>query len=279
MRRATDPDRALAGASPRDALLLGLLHGPAELVPISSSGIVTLVPWLIGLPYARLDSSKRKTIEVALHAGTAAALLVAPPRSSVPVAKGRRAAVLATLTLSPTAAIGFAARGPIRRILGTPTTTAAGMLVGSIALILSERLGGTRQADSQTASDALVIGVAQSVALWPGLSRSTAVITAARALGFTRGSAVRVARSGVIPVSGAAATLEGAEAWRAGELRASGPAVIVAAGSAFASTLVARPLATKLEQGGSLTPWALMRAALAILTLQRIRVRRKDDGR
>ena len=58
------------------AVALGLLHGPAELLPISSSGHVTLVPWLLGWRYPRLDPELRKSFEVALHAGTAAALLV-----------------------------------------------------------------------------------------------------------------------------------------------------------------------------------------------------------
>ena len=59
------------------ALALGVLHGPAELLPVSSSGHVELVPWLLGWSYAELDGELRKAFEVALHAGTAAALLVA----------------------------------------------------------------------------------------------------------------------------------------------------------------------------------------------------------
>src|ERR1700746_2467394 len=58
------------------ALTLGALHGPAELLPISSSGHVTVIPWLLGWDYHRLDSELRKAFEVALHAGTAAALLI-----------------------------------------------------------------------------------------------------------------------------------------------------------------------------------------------------------
>ncbi len=61
----------------RDALALGALHGPAELLPISSSGHVELIPWLAGWEYTELDPELRKAFEVALHAGTAAALLVA----------------------------------------------------------------------------------------------------------------------------------------------------------------------------------------------------------
>jgi undecaprenyl pyrophosphate phosphatase UppP len=60
----------------REALALGVLHGPAELLPISSSGHVALVPWLCGWSYPQLDAELRKSFEVALHAGTAAALLI-----------------------------------------------------------------------------------------------------------------------------------------------------------------------------------------------------------
>src|SRR5450432_3135384 len=58
------------------ALAHGALHGPAELLPISSSGHVALIPWLLGWDYDRLDGELRKSFEVALHAGTAAALLI-----------------------------------------------------------------------------------------------------------------------------------------------------------------------------------------------------------
>src|ERR1700737_4839970 len=58
------------------ALMLGALHGPAELLPISTSGHVALIPWLLGWDYDRLDPELRKSFEVALHAGTAAALLI-----------------------------------------------------------------------------------------------------------------------------------------------------------------------------------------------------------
>ncbi len=58
------------------AVALGALHGPAELLPISSSGHIAVVPWLAGWSYRRLDHELRKSFEVALHTGTAAALLI-----------------------------------------------------------------------------------------------------------------------------------------------------------------------------------------------------------
>src|SRR5215218_7266663 len=73
MRRARRP---AAGLKLSHALALGALHGPAELLPVSSSAHTTLVPWLLRWPYPRLDPELRKAFEVALHAGTAAALLI-----------------------------------------------------------------------------------------------------------------------------------------------------------------------------------------------------------
>lgn len=120
----------MSSADPRlrlgEAVALGALHGPAELLPVSSSGHATLVPWLLGWEYARVDGERRKAFEVALHAGTAVALAV--------VLRGQLAradpAVVA-LSLLPPAIAGLALERPIERRLGTPATIAAGLLAGA----------------------------------------------------------------------------------------------------------------------------------------------------
>ena len=71
------------------AVALGLLHGPAELLPISSSGHIAVVPWLAGWNYHRLDDELRKSFEVALHTGTAAALLLTLRREVDEAIRGR----------------------------------------------------------------------------------------------------------------------------------------------------------------------------------------------
>src|SRR5947209_20345278 len=76
MRSPPSMPRAEFSPPLHEALALGALHGPAELLPISSSGHVAVVPWLLGWDYGRLDEELRKSFEVALHAGTAAALLI-----------------------------------------------------------------------------------------------------------------------------------------------------------------------------------------------------------
>src|SRR5947209_11450542 len=96
------------------ALALGALHGPAELMPISSSGHVALVPWLLDWDYARLDAELRKSFEVALHAGTAAALVVAlrDEVADAVLELDRRRAALILLSSLPPAACAFLLERP-----------------------------------------------------------------------------------------------------------------------------------------------------------------------
>jgi undecaprenyl-diphosphatase len=91
------------------------LHGPAELLPISSSGHVAVIPWLLGWSRAELDPELRKAFEVALHAGTAAALLITlrkEVREAVHDLNRRRLALIA-LSFAPPAVVGYGLERPI----------------------------------------------------------------------------------------------------------------------------------------------------------------------
>src|SRR5688500_12153291 len=127
MRPAPEPGLALS-----HALALGALHGPAELLPVSSSAHTTLVPWLLGWPYSELDPELRKAFEVALHAGTAAALLVGLRDEVAEAARGldRRRLTLIAGSFAPPAVVGFTLERPIERRLGTPPTIALGLAAG-----------------------------------------------------------------------------------------------------------------------------------------------------
>src|SRR5579859_6204153 len=128
--RSTDGGKARLSAA--QALALGALHGPAELLPISSSGHVALIPWLLGWDYDRLDSELRKSFEVAVHAGTAAALLITlrdEVGEAVEAMDPRRAGLL-LLSFLPPAVVGYALERPIERYLGTPPTIAGGLIAG-----------------------------------------------------------------------------------------------------------------------------------------------------
>jgi undecaprenyl-diphosphatase len=241
----------------REALALGLLHGPAELVPVSSSGHVAAIPWLLGWEVAGWDGERRKELEVALHAGTAAALLlVARPDRMRP-------ALLAAATISPALA-GYAFERPIERRLGTPPTLAFGLLAGGAALVLADRAPAHRSADDASARDGVLLGLAQAAALVPGVSRSGATLAAARALGFGRPDASRLSWEVALPVLLGASALK---AWRAARARGTVPvAAAVGAGAAFASTL-ATAGAIGIERRAPLWPWAAWRAVLATAIL------------
>jgi undecaprenyl-diphosphatase len=138
--RRREPPPTSLGLDPLHAALLGALHGPAELLPISSSGHVALVPWLAGWPEASASPSLRKSLEVALHTGTAAALLLSlrgEVRTAARQLDARRVAVLAG-SLLPPAIVGTRFGPAIERRLGTPTTIAAGLIVGSVAMALAD---------------------------------------------------------------------------------------------------------------------------------------------
>jgi undecaprenyl-diphosphatase len=241
----------------RQAVALGLIHGPAELLPISSSGHVTVVPWLLGWDYAELDEDVRKAFEVALHAGTAAAVVIADRGDLLGDLP------LVTLSAAPAALAGYLLEGAIKRHLGTPRTVAAGLIAGAVAMAAADRAPQRRRESEAAAADALWLGVAQACALAPGISRSGATLAAARLRQFTRDDAARLSRRiALAPIAGA--TLLEAIRFRG---RAGLP-LAAGATAAFASTwIVPRP-----ERGRPLLPFALYRIALAgaVLTKRRL---------
>ena len=237
-----------------EAIALGLLQGPLELLPVSSSGHAEAVPWLLGWEVARWDGARRKSLGVALHVGTAAALLiVAPPRRPRPL--------LLAAAVGPPALAGWRWQDRIEARLGTPGTLAAGLLAGGAALVLADRTPPRRSASEATVTDGLVLGLAQCTALWPGVSRSGATLAAARALGFSRPEASRLSWEVGLPVMLGAACLRR-------------PAPLACSAVAFGSTLgAAKTLG--FERRGPLWRWAVWRAGLAgaILTVRHNRAR------
>ena len=256
-----------------EALALGLLHGPVELVPVSSSGHVAAATWLLGWE----DGARRKELEVALHTGTAAALLlVARPRRVRPG--------LLVAASAPPMLLGFVLERPIEERLG-PATLAAGLVTGALALVLADRAPACRGDESARSADGLALGFAQAAALIPGVSRSGATLAAARARGFDRASASRLSWEVALPVLAGATALK---AWRvatrartadssrgaasspaASPQGASSPAagspvrpLALGAAAAFSSTLATARL-IGIERRGPLWPWAAWRVALA----------------
>jgi len=255
------------------AIALGALHGPAELLPISSSGHVALIPWLLHWDYDQLDDELRKSFEVVVHAGTAAALLITLRDEVDEAVRGLNARRLALIALSfaPPAVVGYSLERPIERRFGTPPTIAAALVIGAIAMAWSDRAAQERTHSEAGAADALWLGIAQACALVPGISRNGATLAAARARRFTREDANRLSRHAALPVIAGATALKGWRLKRRGLPPGTGVPFAAGALAAFASTLGSTWLIRQVERDRSLLPYAAYRVALAGLVARRLR--------
>ena len=263
--------------SPGRAVALGVIQGPTELLPVSSSAHIALVPWLAHWPWQDLDPEARKSFEVALHAGTAAALLIVLRReiaSELRQFDRRRAAVVA-LSFVPPAIAGLTLERHIEGRLGTPGATAAGLAAGGLAMVLADRAPQERGHGDATPADGLALGLAQAAALAPGVSRNGATLTAARARRFSREHANLLSRTVALPVIVGASILKGERLRRRGVAPGTGRALAAGGAAAFASTLASQRLIRLVERDRALWPYAAYRVGLAAVVARRLRSRRR----
>lgn len=281
--RATDDEPSRDGAgpppgvTPARAAALGVIQGPAELLPVSSSAHLILVPWVAGWRWERIDPELRKSFEVALHAGAAAALLVGQRHliaSELRAFDSRRAAVLA-LSFAPAALAGFALERPIERHLGGPAATAAGLLLGAAAMMVADRRPQRPDRHEASPVDGLALGIGQAAALVPGVSRNGATLAVARWRGFTRERANLLSRTVALPVIVAAAVLKGKRLRRRGIEPGMRRAMAIGVGASFASTLASQRLIRVVERDRALWPYAAYRAGVAGVVLGRLWRRRR----
>jgi undecaprenyl-diphosphatase len=209
---------------------------------------------------------------VALHTGTAAALLITLRREVEDAVRGLSPRRLwqVGLSFAPPAFFGYRYERRIEQHFGTPPTVACGLVAGAVAMALADRSPQERLHDDAGAADALWLGVAQACSLIPGVSRNGATLAAARWRRFTRVDANRLSRHAALPIIAGAPLLKGARL-RARGLPA-GAAVPFAAGAlaAFVSTLGSTRLIRALERDSSLLPYALYRIGLAGLIARRL---------
>jgi undecaprenyl-diphosphatase len=264
--------------STRQALALGVIQGPAELLPISSSAHLLLVPWLLGWRSDDLGPGQRRAFEVALHAGCAAALAIGQRRSILGElrALGARAPVVLAPSLIPPAVAGYWLERRTESVLKGPLTVACGLLAGSVGLVICDRRPERRGRGQETVVDGIALGIAQAAALAPGVSRSGATQAAARWRGFTRDHAAFLASGVALPV------IAGATALKAARLRSKqrppGLRRPMAAGVAasFVSTLVSQRLIPQLVRGRPLWPYAAYRLGLAGLVAVKLAASQTD---
>jgi undecaprenyl-diphosphatase len=234
-----------------EAVALGLLQGPAELLPISSSAHVGLALDRLGV-----EGAERKELEVALHAGSALALIER---------RELRWGLLIAAT-APPALAGLAFERFVEERLGTPRSIATGLVLGAIAMVAADRTPPRRRPGIVSgrpeagAVDGLWLGVAQAAALMPGVSRSGATRAAARWRGFDREAAADLSREVALPVLAGATVLKGARLIARHPDRGTVARLALGAAAAALSTAAAIRL-----RDTSLRGWAVYRVGLAVV--------------
>jgi len=208
------------------AIILGIVQGLCEFLPISSSGHLLLVPWLFNWHFLLDNPDLNKTFDVALHLGTFVAVLIYFRREVVrllaawfgSIAKRNLAdpeAKLAWLLLVstiPAAIVGVALESFIEDQLGKPWIIAIAMIVFAGFMYLVDHIARLdRDLDALGWGGAFLIGCAQALALCPGVSRSGVTMMAGLLLRFDRESAARYSFLLSIPVIGGAAVYKGIE--------------------------------------------------------------------
>lgn len=214
-----------------DAVILGVLQGLTEFLPISSSGHLIIAEWASGWQGELINNL---TFDVALHAGTLFAIMwyfrrdwYNFARALLKAAAGRAREYEARLVLFiavatiPAGIAGLLIEQTVEHAFRHPLMVSGALVFGSLVMYLSDRYSATnRRLASMTLGHALMIGVAQAFALIPGVSRSGITISAALAAGYKREDAARfsfllsapiIAGAGLVKVRHI--TFEGHAAW------------------------------------------------------------------
>ena len=256
-------------------LILALVQGATEFVPVSSSGHLNLLHALTPLPDAGVG------MDVALHAGTLLAVILYFRRDVGALMRGgfnlilhphsignnpqNNAALYLIIASLPVLCAGAAlmASGKID-ILRTAQIVAWANIIFALPLWLADRYGAhTQSIQNMKAHPALLIGLAQILALIPGASRAGVTIMAARALGFNRFAAARFSMLLSIPVIAAFALAALFDLLKKGDETALS-AMLIGAGLAALVALITIHLFIKMMQKMSLTPFIIYRIMLGI---------------
>lgn len=214
------------------AIVLGITQGLSEFLPISSSGHLLLVPWFFGwdeLTGANADLNR--TFDVALHMGTlvgataylrrdirrlGAAAWTSLRRRTIDTIDERVAWLLLASAI-PAGIAGALLDSLAGDALDSIALTATLLVVFGLVLLVADRSTGERRIDDFRRRDAVVMGICQAAALFPGVSRSGITITAGRRLGLTRDAAARISFLMSLPLIAGAGAYEGLGVIAAGD--------------------------------------------------------------
>jgi undecaprenyl-diphosphatase len=256
------------------AIVLGVLQGLGEFLPISSSGHLIVAPWLFGWPDSGLS------FDVALHLGTLfavaaafwrdwlrllAAFFRALPGGRVLQDPDSRLLVYLALATIPGALAGLLLENWAETVFRAPALVATMMaLMGLILWFADRRANRAASGERVSLRDALIVGFAQALAIVPGTSRSGATISAALFLGHRRESAARFSFLLALPITAGAALVKVPHLFRAGS--ESGPVVAGMIAAALSGFLAIRLLLSYVRTR-TYTPFVVYRFAFALMVV------------
>ena len=248
------------------SVILGIVEGLTEFLPVSSSAHLVLVPWLFGWEDPGL------AFDVALHLGSLVALLIFYWREWVwmalsivrPDAPSRRLLILLILASIPGAVIGLLLEKQAETIFRSPLLIACTLAMMGIVLWVADVMGRkAKEMQDLTLGDAILIGLSQALAIIPGVSRSGSTITTARILGVAREDSANFSFLMATPI------IAGAGLHEMPKIMHQGIDGIVVAGfvSSAVFSLLAIAALVKFVRTRTYQPFAWYRIAIAIFVI------------
>jgi undecaprenyl-diphosphatase len=264
-----------------EALLLGVVQGLTEFLPISSSGHLIIVPWLQEYTFLTENEQFNKTFDVALHGGTLIAAIaffrvevwrlivgfVTAVRNRSIATSEQRLAVAIAIGTVPAVIAGGLASDFIDEHLGEPWMIAVQLIFFAALLDWADRKPQRRPLERSQIRDGAWIGIAQVLALAPGTSRSGITITAARFLGLDRDAAARFSFLLLIPIVAGATLFKGVSAVNEGLPSGVAGPMVVGTLAAAISGYAAIVFLLRLVRTTSYRPFVLYRYAAGIAIL------------
>ena len=256
-------------------ILVAIVQGITEFLPVSSSGHLILLPNLLGL------EDQGQVIDVAVHVGTLGAVILYFRRDVARAIRGffeilaghfdgadAKLAVLLVIATVPVVIAGLILKlGGFDDMLRSVKVIAWSTLIFGVFLYVADRFSPAKKtADDWSTGDAITMGLWQALALIPGTSRSGITITGARQLGYAREDAARLAMLMSIPTIIASGTLLGFEVANSMDGAAARDSAIAAA-FAFVAALGALHFMMRLLRSVSFTPYVIYRIALGLVLL------------
>lgn len=254
--------------TPIDALILGLIEGFTEFIPVSSTGHLIIARSLLGL-----QVPEGLAIDAVLNMAAVAAILVYFFKDILRIVHGtfagdrKERTLLIALILGtiPAVCAGLLFQGVIETTLRSPIYVALGLVVGSLLFIAAERFAHMRH--TLTISRGFVIGIFQALALIPGMSRSGMSIVGGLFMGLSREEATRFAFLLSAPIIFGAGSKELLGLSHAGVLRAQEMPILIAVLAAFVAGLASIRFMLQFLRTNSLMPFVWYRVALATLII------------